>query len=170
MQLKKVIQVISVILLWGSCAAYAEVKIGVIDRSVLLEKAPQAEAARNKLQKEFAGRDEELVTLQKKMEALQGRLKRDTLTLSKDAIRNLEKELLSKKRKMKRLQEEFREDFNIRRNEELAKLQKKVSKAILLVAKKGKYDFILSEGVIYLAPDSKANITKSVLKELNKIK
>ncbi|MDH5436713.1 MAG: OmpH family outer membrane protein, partial [Gammaproteobacteria bacterium] len=65
---------------------------------------------------------------------------------------------------LKRKQDEFREDFNIRRNEEFGKLQKRIYEAIVSHAKKEKYDLIISDGVIY-ASDT-VDITNQVLARL----
>jgi len=59
-----------------------------------------------------------------------------------------------------------REDYNQRRNEELAVLQQVVRKAILEIAKQEKYDLVLHEGTVY-ASDS-IDITEKVLKKLGK--
>jgi len=70
------------------------------------------------------------------------------------------------KRDLRRETQEFREDYNLRRNEELAALQKVVYKAIIEIAKQEKYDLILHEGTIYAS--GKIDITDLVLKKLGK--
>ena len=77
-----------------------------------------------------------------------------------------EREALTLKRELKRATAEFREDYNQRRNEELAVLQQVVRKAILDIAKQEKYDLVLHEGAVY-ASDS-IDITEKVLKKLGK--
>lgn len=72
-----------------------------------------------------------------------------------------------KKRDVKRIREEFTEDFNFRRNEEIGKLQKLVSETILSLAKENKYDIILNESVIYAS--EQVDITANVLKRLRKL-
>ena len=66
----------------------------------------------------------------------------------------------------KRDQDEYREDLNFARNEELAKIQKAIFEAIQKVAKDNGYDVVLSEGVIYAS--SKADMTQLVIDSLNK--
>ncbi|MGB5307807.1 MAG: OmpH family outer membrane protein, partial [Arenicellales bacterium] len=73
-------------------------------------------------------------------------------------------EITKIKRELKREAEEFREDYNLRRNEELKVLQKVVRDAINEVGKKNNFDLILAEGVLYTS--DKANITELVLKNL----
>ena len=71
---------------------------------------------------------------------------------------------MSDQRDIKRLQDEYSEDLSIRRNEELRKLEKEITKTITDIAKKEKYDLILFQGVIYAS--EKVDITNKVLETL----
>jgi outer membrane protein len=142
----------------------AEVKIGFVNVPRVLEKAPQADKAKKDLEKEFSPRDKRLLAEKKKIKKLQDKLKRDAAVMSEDERRKLERDIMSKSRDVKRTQDEFREDFNIRRNEELGKLQKKVYEAIKRLAKKEKYDLLLTEGVVYAS--SAVDVTKKVQDQL----
>lgn len=151
--------------LFALTAGAAGVKIGVINAASLLEKAPQAESAKKRLEKEFAPRDKKLVAQQKEIKRLEDKLKRDSAVMSEDGRRKIERDILAKRRDMKRAQEEFREDLNIRRNEVLAELQKEVMDSIRALAKSEKYDIILSDGVVFAGP--KVDITERVLQFLH---
>ncbi len=142
----------------------AEVKIGFVNVPRVLEKAPQADKAKKDLEKEFSPRDKRLLAEKKKIKKLQDKLKRDAAVMSEDERRKLERDIMSKSRDVKRTQDEFREDFNIRRNEELGKLQKKVYEAIKRLAKKEKFDLLLTEGVVYAS--SAVDVTKKVQEQL----
>ena len=113
-----------------SSSAVAELRIGFVNAAKLLEEAPQAAAARDNLQQEFAPRDRELVSMQKEIKALEEKLGRDAAVMSESERRNLERDILNRKRDLKRSQDVFREDFNLRRNEELGKLQRLVIETI----------------------------------------
>jgi len=76
----------------------------------------------------------------------------------------LEKEILNKKRDAKRSQQEFSEDFNARRNEELGKLQSRIVEAIRLIAKDQKFDLLLTDGVIYAS--EQIDVTSQVQQKL----
>ena len=58
----------------------------------------------------------------------------------------------------------LREDFNIRRNEELGKLQKKVHEIIIIVAKAEKYDLVVTQPVLFAS--ERINLTARVLQEM----
>lgn len=91
---------------------------------------------------------------------------RDSAVMSESERRKSERDLLALKRELKRSQEEFREDLNIRRNEEFGKLQRIISRIIDDLAKEKGFDLILGENVIY-ATDS-IDITKQILERLDK--
>jgi len=85
--------------------------------------------------------------------------------MSEAEARKLQRDVLEKKRDLKRDQEEFREDFNLRRNEELGKLQRLVFEAIKGLSDAEKYDLVLHDGVVF-ASDS-VDITDKVQKRLS---
>jgi outer membrane protein len=144
----------------------AETKIAFVNQQVLLEKAPQAEAARNKLQREFAKRDKALVKLQKKIKSNQNKLQKNAAVMSNADLNKLKRKVTLLLRDLERDKEAFREDLTIRQNEELVKLQKVVIKAINKVAKSQKYDLILSEGIVFAS--KRIDVTGKILSELKK--
>jgi len=145
-------------------SASAELRIGFVNASKLLEEAPQATAARDNLQQEFAPRDRELVAMTKEIKALEEKLARDAAVMNETEQRGLERDILNRKRDLKRSQDVFREDFNLRRNEELGKLQRLVVETIRTVSKEQKYDLMLTDGVLYAS--DQVDITNQVLQRL----
>jgi len=99
---------------------------------------------------------------------MEDKLQKDGAIMSESARKNLEREYINKKRELKRSQDEFREDFNFRRNEEFTKIQKNIVETIQKVAKENNYDIVLSnEGtVIYASP--KADMSNLVIEYLQK--
>ncbi|MBL4850842.1 MAG: OmpH family outer membrane protein [Gammaproteobacteria bacterium] len=147
-----------------SGSVIAETKIGFVNPIKVLEQAPQAATARQKLEKDFQPRKDEIITAQKKVQKLEQNLVRDADTMSESARRLLERDIISQKRDLRRVQEEYREDLNLRRNEELGQLQREISNVIKQIAEEGKYDLIVGEAVIY-ASDA-IDITNKVLERL----
>lgn len=150
---------------WARTAA-AELKIGYVSAVKVIEQAPQGEAALKRLEDEFRPRDKELVDMQNKIKAIEGELEKNALVMKESDRRAKERDVLNLKRDLKRATQEFREDYNLRRNEELAALQKVVYKAIVEIAKQEKYDLILHEGAIYAG--ERVDITDKILKKLGK--
>jgi outer membrane protein len=144
----------------------AELKIGYVNAVKVIEEAPQGEAALKKLEAEFGPRDKKIVELQNRIKQLEEDLAKNAYVLKESERRAREHELLMLKRDLRRESQEFREDYNLRRNEELAALQKLVYKVILEIAKQENYDLILHEGVITASP--RIDITDKVLQRLGK--
>jgi outer membrane protein len=161
--------VVAIIVVVGSLCSVAlatEFKIGYVNAVKVIEEAPQGEAALKKLESEFGPRDKRLVETQNRIKQLEGELAKDAL-VSKEADRRAkEQEILMLKRDLRRATQEFREDYNLRRNQELAALQKIVQKAIIEIAKEEKYDLVLHEGTVYAS--GKVDITEKVLRKLGK--
>jgi outer membrane protein len=153
------------VLLCGPVHA-ADLKIGYVNAAKVIDQAPQGEVALKKLEAEFGARDKELVATQNKIKQIEGDLEKNALMMKESDRRTKERDLLLLKRDLKRATQEFREDYNQRRNEELAVLQKIVYKAIVEIAKQEKYDLIMHEGAVY-ASDT-IDITDKVLKTLGK--
>lgn len=148
----------------GAVLAEEAPRIAFVNTSQVLEQAPQAEAVRKTLQTEFSGRDAELVAEQKKVKALEDKMTRESLTMSEEQQRKLQRDILTQKRELKRARDEFAEDLNIRRNEELSKMQREIALSIVALAKEQGYDLILENGVIYAS--QKVDITKDVIDRL----
>jgi outer membrane protein len=143
-----------------------ELKVGYVNAVKVIEEAPQGEAALKKLEAEFGPRDKKLVALQAKVKQLEEELEKNGLLLKDADRRSKEHEIVVLKRDARRATQEFREDYNLRRNEELAALQKIVFKAIVEIAKQENYDLILHEGTIYAS--KRVDLTDKILKKLGK--
>src|SRR3954462_9715238 len=146
-----------------SHAHAADLKIGFIDADRINRESVPAERATKKLEKEFAPREADLRKIENQIKSLQGQLEKDGLTMSETDRRAKETELGRQTREFQRLQREFREDLNLRRNEELASLFERANRVIKQVAESEKYDLIVQEAV-YRSP--RIDITDKVLKAL----
>jgi len=67
------------------------------------------------------------------------------------AQRKLERELRLKLSQLKFEQQEFREDQNLRRNEEIRNLQTVIASALKSLGDEHNFDLILTEGVSYVS-------------------
>ncbi|MGR9052340.1 MAG: OmpH family outer membrane protein [Gammaproteobacteria bacterium] len=136
-------------LLLTTNVTWAELKVGFVNIPAVLEKAPQAEKAKKRLEQEFSPRDKQLQAQQNEIKKLEEKMSRDSAVMGDSERRNLERDIIGKQRDLKRDQQEFSEDFNMRRNEELGKLQRRIVEAIRSLAKEQNYDLLLTDGVIY---------------------
>lgn len=144
------------------------VKVGYVNIATVMEQAPQAETARKALQKEFSSREARLTAERDAIIELEKKLKTDGEVMSESKRSALEREILKRKRSFNRAQDEFKEDLNLRRNEELAKIQKQVFESIVTLGKQDSYDLIVTERVLYAS--ERIDITDKVLKELKRSK
>jgi outer membrane protein len=145
-------------------AATAEYKISFVEVPRLLRDAPQVEKVRNKLKQEFSRRNDDLVAQRQQMLKLQEKLQRDGAIMSASETKRLERDILSRQRKLKSAQTEFQEDLSLRQNEELGKLRKLIGEVIVQVAKEDKIDLVLESGVVYAS--ERTDITDKVLERL----
>ena len=144
-------------------AAAADTKIGFVNTERILKEAPISIQAQKKLEKEFSGRELALQKLAKQAQDLQSQLDKNGAAMPEAERRAKEQTLANLNRDLQRQSREFREDLNLRRNEELSLIQEKARQAILNIAKQGRYDLIVEQAV-YVNP--KDDITNQVLKAL----
>lgn len=129
--------------------AAAELKIGYVNVTQVVNESPQAEKARKDMEREFSPRKNRLVSTGKDIKRLEEKLSRDAAVMSDSERKRLQEDIIKKSRAARRTEEELREDLNIRRNEIFGKLQKQVFEAIKALAREGGYDLLLTDGVVY---------------------
>lgn len=163
--MKNMIKASMLVLLLAMGAAQAgDFKVGVVDTERVLRESAPAAKAEKRIEKEFSGRDLEIKKLQKQSRELQTMLEKESGSLTDADHRNKERELTAMNVNLQRMQREFREDLNLRKNEELAIVLEQANKAVQVIAETEKYDLILQEAV-YRNP--KIDITEKVIKYLS---
>jgi outer membrane protein len=155
-------------LIFNTSIASAEVKIGFVEIQKILKGAPQTVAANKKLEKEFTKRTAKLKKAVKKINAKEKEFKKDSMTMSESDRAKTQREIQALKIDAQRTEREVREDIDLRRREEIAKVQKQVNIAVEKVAKEQNYDLVLYQGVAYAG--KKVDITDIVIKALGSIK
>ena len=151
--------------LQSSHADQQRLKIGFVNPVKLLELSPQGEKALRLLEEEFRPRDQELIVLREKALALEVDLDKNRLVLQASEIKKKQRAIDGIRRKVKRDQQEAREDYNIRRNEELAKLQRLVREMIVTIANEEGFDLIVEQAVYV---NNRIDLTERVLQRLQK--
>jgi outer membrane protein len=144
-------------------AGAVEVKIGFVNTERVFREAAPAKRAQQKLEREFSVRNAELAKLEKQGRDIQVELEKDSVTLPEAARREKERQLADVSRNFQRLQREIREDLNLRRNEELAQVQERATRAINQIAENEKFDLVVQEAVF---ASSRIDITDKVIKAL----
>ncbi|HMU99834.1 MAG TPA: OmpH family outer membrane protein [Rhodocyclaceae bacterium] len=150
----------------GSVSA-DQLKIGYVNTQRIFRDAPAAVKAAKKLEGEFSKRDQDLQRMAKQLQGMQENLEKNSVTMSEADRRTKEKEFAELSREFQRKQREFREDLNLRQNEENAAVIEKANKAIKQIAETEKYDLILQD-VVWVSP--RLDITEKVIKALSEAK
>jgi len=158
--------ILSLLLACSMSVSAAELKIGYVQVDKILKEAPQTSESGKKLEKEFSPKTQELDRLSDQIKAKEQSLEKDALTLAETDRRNKERAIDTMKTEFQRKQRELREDINLRKNEELSKLQDRINAAVKTVAEEENYDLIVYSGVAYAKKE--IDLTDKVLKSLGK--
>ena len=146
----------------------AELKIGFVKVDQILKDAPQATESNKKLESEFKVRTEKLKKEISDLNKKESEFKKESITMSDSDREKMQRKLQQQRIDTQRSERELREDIDLRRREEINKLQNQVTKVIESLAEKEKYDLILYTGVAYAS--DKIDMTPAVLKALGNLK
>jgi outer membrane protein len=151
------------ILSLATSASGQELKIGFVNTDRVFKEAAPALRSQKKLQEEFAPRDQEINAVNAQATAVKAKLEKDGLTMAESEKRALESELARLSREIQRLQREFREELNLRKQEELKVILRIANEEIVKIAAEENYDLILQEAVYR---SDRLDITDKVIKAL----
>jgi len=155
------------LLVFAAPAHADEMRIGFVNAERIMQEATFAKAASTKLEQEFAKRKKELDDMRARLQSTSDKYDKDAPLLTDSDRIKRQREMVDMERDLERKQREAQEDYNQRRNEELAMVNDRVRKAINQIATSEKYDIVLEEALaLYLS--QRVDITDKVLKALNK--
>jgi outer membrane protein len=161
--MRHLIAMVLVGLALAPCVAQAQMKIGFVNTERVFREAAPAKRAQQALEREFSARNAELGRIEKQGRDLQTELEKENVTIPDGARREKERQLADISRNFQRMQREIREDLNLRRNEELAKVQERATRVINQIAEQEKFDLILQEAVF---ASGRIDITDKVIRAL----
>ncbi len=142
----------------------AGIKVGVVSVERILTEAPQVDAVNTSMLERFGPQRDELQNAEKEITKMQENYKRNELVMTEDKLNDLKKDIITKIQALKQKEAVLTQEVSTVRNQELAVLQTQVRGIIDDIAKKGKYDLVLSEGVAYSS--KKLDITDKVLDQM----
>jgi len=136
----------------GAPSAEAQaLKIGFVNFGRLLEESPQAKAAQAALEGEFMPRQRDVAAQQKSLQEKSDKLQKEAAVMSEaDRVRT-EREVRDLELNVNRRFNELQEDLNLRRNEEVGKMQRALLTEVQAYARANGYQLIVSDGVLYAA-------------------
>ncbi len=155
------------VLILGSSVAWGQgIKLGVVNFGRLLEEAPQSQASQRALQEEFAPRQREIRAREEELQKLEERLQQGEGFMGDQERMDLERNARDLQRDLNRNKTEFNEDVNLRRNEELGKLQRMLIGEVQAFGRAQSYDILMSEAVGVVYASTSVDITDQILEAL----
>jgi outer membrane protein len=152
----------------GSHSAAAQegppARIGYVSLDRILKESAPARAAETKLEGEFAKRGRDLEELVGRLKTAAEKFDKDANVIPESDRIKRQRELSDQDRDVKRRQDEFKEDLNRRKYEELNAVIERANRVIRQVSEADKYDLIVQDAV-YTSP--RIDITDKVIKALN---
>ena len=142
----------------------ADLRIGFVNFRRIMAAAPQREEINERLEREFGVERDALLQAQSELRSMERQL--ETLQHG-DAYNDYERQVINKRRDVARRDSDYRDNINVRRNEEMAKLQKMIGDEIINLAKEARYDIILNDiGVFYVS--ERADLSPQVITRLQR--
>jgi outer membrane protein len=151
------------LLIAAGAAAADDYKIGVLNVDRVLQQAPDAKAAHDRIEQAFKARDADIARKEQEARAASAQLENDRATLSTDERTSRERAIEARTREVQRLREQFAEDLRARQFEELDKLKERLDKVLSRYAKDHQFDLILQDAA-YVGRS--VDITDDVIKAL----
>ena len=138
----------------AAAAATAEaqaLKIGFVNFGRLLDESPQAKAAQATLEAEFLPRQRDVAAQRKSLQEKVDKLQKEAAVMSEADRLRAEREARGLGINVNRRFNELQEDLNLRRNEEVGKMQRALLQEVQAYARANGYQLIVSEGVLFAA-------------------
>lgn len=143
----------------------ADIKVGVVNLQRILQEAPQVEEVKARLQKEFAPQQQAIKAKQKELQEVEHKLGDASVTLSDSEREELQLRASTLQHDAQQLRNDFIDDLNLRRNQELGKLQRMVLQEVNNYAEENGFDLVIGDGVFYAS--QRINITDEIIERLN---
>lgn len=141
-------------------------KLGYVDMKRLLDSAPQVQAGRDRLQREFAARDTALKADEARLGELRRTFERDGAVLAKADADNRKREIDALDRSIRRTRDELRVELKTRSDQELDKSWQEINNAVVEFAREQGLDLVVPSPVVYADP--RIDITDRVLERLRR--
>ena len=126
-------------------------KIGFVNFGRLLEESPQAKVAQQALEGEFLPRQRDVAAQQKSLQEKREKLTKEAAVMSEADRLRTEREVRDLELNVQRRYNELQEDLNMRRNEEVGKMQRALLQEVQAYARANGFQLIVSEGVLFAA-------------------
>ncbi|HED08248.1 MAG TPA: OmpH family outer membrane protein [Ignavibacteria bacterium] len=169
--MKKLFPVIIILLIVLSSSLSAQLKIGYVDSETIMQKLPDAQDARQKLDNMVSGWRTELIKMQSELKNKQADFEKKNLIMSEKIKKEKKDELLKLTRSIDLFRTRkfgTRGELYLKQDQLMKPIQNKVFTAIKEVAKDEDLDFVFdrTSDVTLLFAKEKYDITNLVLEKL----
>ncbi len=172
--MKKVLAIVSSVLLIGGTAAYAADKasatqpvIAVVNVQQIFLQSPKIASLNKKLQTDFKGRQEKLVAAQKSWQGEVDKFEKESPTMNQKEKDAAQKKIADDKASLTKDATDFQQDLSKEQNRIMKDVLAQLNNVISGIAKKNSYSLVLDAQAVVYASDS-ADITKQVASEFDK--
>ena len=155
------------LLMLASFSLHAAGKFAFINPKVLLEQAPQAQAANAQLQEQFGEREQSLRELAMNIQEMEKTYQTDRAIMSDDQKKKAEENIIQNKRRFQFEQQSLKDDLQNKQRELAVEVQRQIRDVIQAYGKAQGYDFIFTDAGVAFANES-VDITEEILQELKK--
>jgi len=164
--LKKIGISLVVLLSFATSAIAADLKIGVINVGLVLNKIPQTELIDSRVQAQFKDRIDEIKKLVDDFKKKQEGFQRDAMTMTESQGINAKRLLTQLSTDIKSKQQNLKEDFQRARQAEVNKVLQKILVTVNKLAVDEKFDVILkSDSIVFRAKAT--DISDKVISKLS---
>jgi outer membrane protein len=140
-------------------------KIGVLDMRQVTEHSVQMAQIRDKLQKEFRPKQEQLIATQTALKTDSERLNRDNAIMNSTDRKQLEQKIVSEEQNLQRMQQTFQQDLVTAQNRELKTFLENIKKVVDKIAQKDNFSLITTKDtVVYVKPG--LDVTQKVIQAI----
>ena len=160
--------IISILLLGTAvCSQGAEIKMGMIDFQVAIEKSQAGQKMEAEWKKEGERMEAELTKDKEELTALKEKLEREAMVMSREAREEKEIEFRVKARNLQEKEKRYREEFIGKQRQEVGKIQKVVVEIAQELGKKEGFTMVLNKVGVVIYHDSAVDLTDRVVQLLD---
>jgi outer membrane protein len=169
--MKKVLAIVSAILMMGGVSAYAadttkQANVAVVNVQQLFQQSPKIADLNKQLQNKFKSRQDKLIAAQKSLQDELDKFKKESATLSDKDKAALQNKISDDQAALSKDATVFQQDLSKEQNKIMKNVLAQLNDIISSIAKKQGYTMVLdSQAVIFAGEGS--DITKEVSKEFD---
>ncbi len=149
-----------------SSAAWAEVRIAVVDINAAVMKSDEARLRAEKLKSSLGQEEADAIALRNQIQKLDEKRQKDAAVMGQDELRKLEKDIADKKIELNFKGQKLQQKGKDASQELQSAMGPKVEKAMKAIIDEKKYDLILPRQAVVWA-DDKFDITAELTQKIN---